>query len=208
MKDKIIAHAIALAGDLWPATTSGQRAALAMKLYDGMSDFTREHESLALSTPLNTDSLRHIVFANPGLLREVPSEATMMSYKLAQYERGHGRPASAAERMTFLRELAKLNPDERLAFVPRDFKPVEPPAESEAKPADPLSIEALDAEIENRFGKTVHDISAAQRRSYHAVIRGELNRNGHQTDGAEKLGRPLSPTERINLYRTEQAAKR
>jgi len=124
--------------------------------------------------------LTDIETAAPELFRLAPTREQFVALQAADITAKLGRPASATERMNFARAAADLSPDDLLERVPPGTKlPDAAPMTKLSQAAQPIAddIEALDAEVERRWGKKANELMAGERRRYHQILKNEQHRD-------------------------------
>jgi hypothetical protein len=163
-----------------------------------------------LSDPIHLEfAIDRIKAAQPMLFSPAPTVAQLLALNDAAHKEKMGTPFTPQKRLAEHRRLEALDPDGRVAELgDRELPKLEavaPAAVPKDQKAD--SVEALDAEILERFGKTKHQISATERRRLHDALRAEQNRDTPKQINESGADSNLTPAQRINAFRAAQAAK-
>lgn len=152
---------------------------------------------------------------NPKLFEPAPTVAQLLTLSEETYTEKMGTPFSPAQRLAEHRRLEALDGDARVAELgDRELPKVEEQAVTPSAPADRTSVEALDAEVARRWGKTWPNMSAVERRKYHSILLNEqrigVEKNLHNEAALSRVDgdtSKLSPTQRLSAFRSEQAVK-
>jgi hypothetical protein len=153
----------------------------------------------------NDEDLSRAMIANlstidPTLTRRTPTIADVVAVKEAEAKR-LGIAWGPEGKLSAHRAASAMTDEQRLAAVPADFTLL--PQKAATLIAAPTSEEALDAEIERRFGMTpgtARSLSALDRQRYHDALRKEVK--------PEATAAPLSEREERDPIARIAAARR
>lgn len=200
--DNEIARIGRLVDEIYPAR--------APRIRDGIIDHARLLWRRDTDDATARDNVESIARTKPAeFTRATPSPSDYVA--LVEKERvAKGLGSDAETRMSALRRAQAMTPDELLEAVP--FSATSAPAAEKAAPL--IGAESdLDTRIERAFGMvpgTLHSLPASKVREYRDAMKkiDAENAPKDSTTPESRLGRPLTPTERMAQYRREQAAKK
>lgn len=202
----------------YPGLTSGQTTALVeLALNDGLVSLTRDF-GIELKLDTVGYTLADAIKSNPRLVSRIPSVSELVELESKRHAAHLGTPLDVTDRISLSRRVAAMSDDEKLAMLPAGTKLEASTAVPEAstpagqkKPFRSMDPFELDAEVSERFGVSRHDISVAQRQTYHNALR-NLDTNvetpvNDMINSGVRSESDLSPSERIRRFRESERLK-